>query len=116
MPWRLAFALQADGWFLRSDIIWYKPNCQPESVKDRPTHSHEYIFLLSKSQDYYYDTESVRQPTKDGRSTRMRRSVWELSLIHIYLDVRRLADPRGNGRVWDRRRKHERRRLGHRAT
>ena len=79
VPWRLAFALQADGWFLRSDIIWYKPNCQPESVKDRPTQSHEYIFLLSKSQDYYYDTEAVRQPTKDGRSTRMRRSVWEVN-------------------------------------
>jgi len=79
IPWRLAFALQADGWFLRSDIVWYKPNCQPESVKDRPTQAHEYVFLLSKAQDYYYDVTSVREPTKDGRSTRNRRSVWEIS-------------------------------------
>ncbi len=79
IPWRLAFALQADGWFLRSDIIWYKPNCQPESVKDRPTQSHEYLFLLSKSQDYYYDVATVREPTKDGRSMRNRRSVWEVN-------------------------------------
>lgn len=79
IPWRLAFALQADGWFLRSDIIWYKPNCQPESVKDRPTQAHEYVFLLSKSKDYYYDAEAVREPTKDGRSKRSRRSVWEVN-------------------------------------
>ena len=52
IPWKLAFALQADGWFLRSDIIWHKPNCQPESVKDRPTRSHEYVFLLTKNEDY----------------------------------------------------------------
>jgi site-specific DNA-methyltransferase (adenine-specific)/site-specific DNA-methyltransferase (cytosine-N4-specific) len=79
IPWRLAFALQADGWFLRSDIIWYKPNCQPESVKDRPTQAHEYVFLLSKSRDYYYDAVAVREPTKDGRSKRSRRSVWEVN-------------------------------------
>ena len=53
IPWRLAFGLQEDGWYLRSDIIWYKPNCQPESVRDRPTQAHEYLFLLSKSADYY---------------------------------------------------------------
>ena len=79
IPWRIAFALQADGWFLRSDIVWYKPNCQPESVKDRPTQSHEYVFLLSKSQDYYYDSASVREQTKDARSTRNRRTVWEVN-------------------------------------
>jgi site-specific DNA-methyltransferase (adenine-specific) len=61
MPWRLAFALQADGWYLRSDIIWNKPNCMPESAKDRPTKSHEYIFLLSKSERYYYDFEAIRE-------------------------------------------------------
>ena len=55
IPWMLAFALRADGWYLRSDIIWEKPNAMPESVKDRPTRSHEYIFLLSKSRTYYYD-------------------------------------------------------------
>jgi site-specific DNA-methyltransferase (adenine-specific)/site-specific DNA-methyltransferase (cytosine-N4-specific) len=79
VPWRLAFALQADGWFLRSDVVWYKPNCQPESVKDRPTQSHEYLFLLSKSQDYYYDHEAVREPTKDGRAVRNLRTVWEVA-------------------------------------
>ena len=52
IPWRLALALNADGWYLRSDIIWHKPNCQPESVKDRPTRAHEYLFLFSKSEDY----------------------------------------------------------------
>ena len=67
MPWRLAFALQADGWYLRSDIIWAKPNPMPESVTDRPTKSHEYVFLLSKSARYYYDQEAISEPT-DGRS------------------------------------------------
>jgi len=61
IPWRLAFALQADGWYLRSDIIWHKPNPMPESVTDRPTKSHEYVFLLSKSQRYFYDQEAVRE-------------------------------------------------------
>ena len=78
VPWRVAFALQADGWFLRSEIIWHKPNCQPESVKDRPTRSHEHVFLLSKSQDYYYDRASVQETTKDGLSKRNRRTVWSL--------------------------------------
>jgi DNA modification methylase len=61
MPWRVAFALQADGWYLRSDIIWSKPNPMPESVTDRPTKSHEYIFLLTKKARYYYDAEAVRE-------------------------------------------------------
>jgi DNA modification methylase len=62
IPWRVAFALQADGWYLRSDIIWSKPNPMPESVTDRPTKSHEYLFLLSKRPTYYYDQEAIRQP------------------------------------------------------
>lgn len=62
MPWRLALALQADGWYLRCDIIWHKPNPMPESCTDRPTKSHEYIFLLSKSEHYFYDGESIREP------------------------------------------------------
>jgi len=62
IPWRLAFALQADGWWLRSDIIWHKTNPMPESVRDRPTKAHEYLFLLSKSKRYYYDQEAVREP------------------------------------------------------
>ncbi len=62
IPWRVAFALQADGWYLRSDIIWHKRNCMPESVKDRPTKSHEYIFLLTKSPRYFYDAEAIKEP------------------------------------------------------
>jgi DNA modification methylase len=62
IPWRVAFALQADGWWLRSDIIWAKPNPMPESVTDRPTRSHEYIFLLSKSAKYYYDAPAIAEP------------------------------------------------------
>jgi len=65
IPWRVAFALQADGWWLRSDIIWHKPNCMPESVKDRPTKAHEYVFLLSKSARYYYDQDAVREASQD---------------------------------------------------
>ena len=69
VPWMVAFALRADGWYLRSDIIWQKPNCMPESVTDRPTKSHEYLFLLSKSQRYYYDSIAVQEEsiTKDPR-------------------------------------------------
>lgn len=74
VPWRVAFALQADGWYLRSDIIWQKPNCQPESVKDRPTRCHEYLFLLSKSERYFYDHEAVREEGNGGK--RNRRTVW----------------------------------------
>ena len=62
IPWRVAFALQADGWYLRSDIIWSKPNPMPESVTDRPTKAHEYLFLLSKAQKYYYDAAAIREP------------------------------------------------------
>jgi len=79
LPWRLAFALQADGWYLRSDIIWYKPNCQPESVKDRPTQSHEYIFLLSKSEKYYYDSESIKEAAISIDKKRNKRSVWHVN-------------------------------------
>ena len=73
IPWRLAFALQQAGWYLRSDIIWEKPNCMPESVKDRPTRAHEYIFLFSKSLKYYYSSENVRE--SNGRN---RRTVWSI--------------------------------------
>jgi DNA modification methylase len=61
IPWRVAFALQADGWWLRSDIIWAKPNPMPESVTDRPTKSHEYLFLLTKASSYYYDAEAIKE-------------------------------------------------------
>ncbi len=62
IPWRVAFALQADGWYLRSDIIWHKPNPMPESVTDRPTKAHEYLFLLSKNERYYYDADAIAEP------------------------------------------------------
>lgn len=79
IPWRLAFALQQDGWYLRSDIVWNKPNAMPESVKDRPTRSHEYIFMFSKSERYYYDHEAIKESTDDGHGTRNKRSVWDVN-------------------------------------
>ena len=74
IPWRLAFALQAAGWYLRSDIIWRKPNGMPESVKDRPTHSHEYIFMFTKSEQYYYNYAAA----KSENATNIR-SVWDIN-------------------------------------
>jgi len=68
IPWALAFALRADGWYLRQDIIWHKPNPMPESVQDRCTKAHEYIFLMSKSQKYYYDADAIKEPAiNEGR-------------------------------------------------
>ncbi len=78
VPWRLAFALQADGWYLRSDIIWHKNNGLPESVKDRPSRVHEYVFLLSKSERYAYEHEAVKEPAVNG-SKRNCRSVWTIN-------------------------------------
>ena len=74
VPWRLALALQDAGWWLRSEVIWHKPNAHPESVTDRPTKAHETVFLLSKSQDYRYDTDAVRGP--NGRRLR---TVWDIN-------------------------------------
>jgi len=84
IPWRVAFALQADGWWLRQDIIWSKPNPMPESVRDRCTKSHEYIFLLSKSKKYYYNSEAIKEP------------VTQSSLERLGQDV---ANQEGSGRV-----------------
>jgi len=74
IPWRVALALQEDGWYLRQDIIWHKPNPMPESVKDRCTKAHEYIFLLSKSEKYYYDSHAIKEQSVDCLSNK--RSVW----------------------------------------
>jgi site-specific DNA-methyltransferase (adenine-specific) len=74
VPWRLAFALQERGWYLRSDLVWNKPNAQPESVTDRPTRAHEYLFLLSRNEKYRYDVDAVRGP-----NDRRLRSVWDLN-------------------------------------
>ena len=73
IPWRVAFALQADGWYLRQDIIWHKPNPMPESVTDRCTKAHEYVFLLSKSDRYFFDAEAIKEPSAypgDNRASR----------------------------------------------
>jgi DNA modification methylase len=83
IPWRVAFALQEDGWYLRSDVIWHKPNPMPESVTDRPTKAHEYLFLLAKSERYFYDAMAIAEPNAEvnrpqseaRREQRMRREV-----------------------------------------
>lgn len=72
IPWRVAFALQADGWWLRMDNIWEKPNAMPESVTDRPTKAHEYVFLMSKSERYFYDNEAIREPYQSSGSSVLR--------------------------------------------
>jgi site-specific DNA-methyltransferase (cytosine-N4-specific) len=77
VPWRLAFALQEAGWYLRSDIIWHKPNAMPESVKDRPTRSHEYLFLFSKSEKYYYNYDDMKEVSNE--KSRNRRSIWSIN-------------------------------------
>lgn len=113
VPWKLAFALQADGWYLRTDIIWNKPNCQPESVKDRPTRSHEYVFLFSKSERYYYDYQAIMEPAADAKQkSKNRRTVWNINTepypgSHFAVYPRNLArlcvsaGSRENGRVLD---------------
>ncbi len=85
LPWRVAFALQDDGWWLRSEVIWHKPNAHPESVADRPTKAHETVFLLSKDQDYHYDVNAVR-----GVNDRRLRTVWDIA-----------TNPRRRGQVPD---------------
>jgi site-specific DNA-methyltransferase (adenine-specific) len=74
VPWRLAFALQDEGWYLRTDIIWNKPNAMPESVKDRPTRSHEYMFMFTKSEGYYYERTAILE--ENGRN---KRTVWDVN-------------------------------------
>jgi DNA modification methylase len=88
--WRVAFALQADGWYLRSDIIWSKPNPMPESVTDRPTKSHEYVFLLSKRERYYFDQEAVREPAQPETAERYR-----YGYAPAYHELN--SDPKGGG-------------------
>lgn len=93
IPWKVAFALQENGWYLRSDIIWAKPNPMPESVKDRPTKSHEYIFLMTKSQKYYYDCDSIKEPVIDIDSNTPQD-------IERAMMRRRKAAPKGNARIF----------------
>lgn len=80
VAWLLAMACQREGWYLRNDIIWYKPNCQPESVKDRFTVSHEYLFLLSKSERYFFNQDAVKEPTANGNGDKKnKRTVWQIN-------------------------------------
>ena len=85
IPWRVAFALQADGWWLRSDIIWSKGNPMPESVTDRPTKSHEYIFLLTKSERYFYDTEAIKEDAKEwtGQAATFKRESGKATQLEV---------------------------------
>ena len=104
IPWRVAFALQDDGWYLRQDIIWHKPNPMPESVTDRCTKAHEYIFLLSKSARYYYDNDAIREPAKDwGKRNRdyFRNGTQDKYLLHRGLRDSDFKDKGANKRsVW----------------
>lgn len=79
VAWLIALACQRNGWYLRNDIIWNKPNCQPESVKDRFTVSHEYMFLMSKSEKYYFDQSSTLEETKNGNGRKNKRTVWSIN-------------------------------------
>ena len=105
IPWRVAFALQADGWYLRQDIIWNKPNPMPESVKDRCTKSHEYIFLLTKNPKYYYDNDSIKEPARNWGTrdrSKMRNGTTDPKLKHHGLQGKGWEEnPKKNKRsVW----------------
>jgi DNA modification methylase len=101
MPWRVAFALQEDGWWLRSAIVWHKPNPMPESVKDRPTSAYEMVFLLAKSAQYYYDADAIREPTVCDR-TRGPALHGDLMSTNgnAGLARRPITDTRNNRNVW----------------
>jgi len=109
IPWRVAFALQADGWYLRSDIIWHKTNPMPESVTDRPTKSHEYLFLLAKQPRYYYDAEAIREEETESTKSRNKynRAVPRSAELHhgkgyLATPAGKIQDGRGRNRrdVW----------------
>jgi len=86
IPWRVALALQADGWYLRQDIIWHKPNPMPESVTDRCTKAHEYIFLMSKSARYYYDNEAIKEPSSNNTHNQISKA-----------EIKRISEARAAG-------------------
>jgi DNA modification methylase len=103
IPWLVAFALRADGWWLRSDIIWQKPNCMPESVTDRPTRCHEYVFLFAKSQKYYYDGEAIKEPISEEslKHTRARPN-GQPTHARLHMDTTCGTNPTGRNKrtVW----------------
>ena len=98
IPWRIAFALQADGWYLRQDIIWHKPNPMPESIKDRCTKSHEYIFLLTKSSKYYFDADAIKEKSVDPESYTGKRLRYKQK-ISIYDPAHAQSIQKGMGKV-----------------
>jgi DNA modification methylase len=108
IPWRVAFALQARGWYLRSEIIWHKPNPMPESVTDRPTKSHEHIFLMSKSAKYFYDHEAIKEPVTESSLNRSKyafhtdRPATKNAAIHMDEMGERFVDASGRNKrdVW----------------
>lgn len=101
IPWRVALALQADGWCLRQDIIWHKPNPMPESVKDRCTRSHEYIFLLTKQQKYYFDADAIREPLSEQRAKQAGQLVDPGNNAHKRTSVMEHDRQRGSGGHFD---------------
>lgn len=122
VPWMLAFALRSAGWYLRTDIIWAKKNCMPESVTDRPTRSHEFIFLLTKSAKYYYDHEAIKEPSiydVDGTGTAARKSRQAVENKSLPGDNKNGIRPAGfkdaskmNGKHSEKQRGHSRRHNG----
>ena len=103
IPWRVAFALQADGWYLRQDIIWHKPNPMPESVRDRCTKAHEYIFLLSKAERYYFDSLAMQEPSISPKEPRKRPnglSVEQGKKDGVYRPNCGVTDTRNRRSVW----------------
>ncbi len=111
IPWRVAFALQADGWYLRSDIIWAKPNPMPESVTDRPTRAHEYIFLLTKNARYFYDAAAIREPYAPSTVTQFTQG-YEGQAIKDYAGTGAQNPSDVKRRIVDKQRGHGRRHAG----
>lgn len=113
VPWMLAFALRDDGWYLRGDHIWAKPNGMPESVEDRPTRAHEYVFLLSKSARYFYDSEAVRTAPKASTITQLQQDVdSQLGSIRANGGGKTNGTMKAVGRISDKQRGHSRRHAG----
>lgn len=112
IPWMLAFALREDGWYLRSDIIWHKPNSMPESVTDRPTKAHEYIFLLTKSERYFYDHEAIKEPCTESTVARLSQDVeGQLGSLRANGGAKTNGPMKAVGKV-DKQRGHSRRHAG----
>lgn len=113
IPWLAAFALRTEGWYLRSDIIWSKPNCMPESVTDRPTRSHEYLFLLSKNKKYYYDSSAIAEPCSESflNDPRHKTGSTDKNMKNGYAESK-AQNPKSVHRLFDKQRGHSRKHDG----